>query len=132
MVLIDRSDIGTGDFDIEFNYDQIQWETGDASGGSGGLGGIPASAGFSNGVVGTGNVSYEFPGSLVSGSFLDDGTRPLIDDSLNSDVLGRYIFSVRNGGVVDPTTPEPASILGLLTVGGLFLGSKCKGRKGTF
>lgn len=28
MVLIDRSDIGTGDFDIEFNYGSILWETG--------------------------------------------------------------------------------------------------------
>ena len=26
VVLIDRSDVGVGDFDIEFNYDQIQWD----------------------------------------------------------------------------------------------------------
>lgn len=129
LVLIDRSDIGTGDFDIEFNYDQIQWETGDASSGTDGLGGFSASVGFSNGLLGSGNVSYEFPGSLVPGSFLDDGTSPLIDDSLNSNVLGRYIFAVRNGEViVDPDPiPEPATIFGLLTVGGLLLSSKRKG-----
>ena len=33
LVLISRSDIGQGNFDIEFNYDKIQWETGEASGG---------------------------------------------------------------------------------------------------
>jgi hypothetical protein len=49
VVLIDRSDIAAGNFDIEFNYDQIQWETGDASGGSNGLGGSSARVGFSNG-----------------------------------------------------------------------------------
>ena len=45
LVLIDRSDIAPGDFDVEFNYDRIEWETGDASGGSGGLGGTPPPAG---------------------------------------------------------------------------------------
>ncbi len=39
LVLIERLDIGPGNFDIEFNYDRIEWETGDASGGRGGLGG---------------------------------------------------------------------------------------------
>jgi hypothetical protein len=31
LLLIDRSDVGAGDFDIEMNYDKVQWETGDAS-----------------------------------------------------------------------------------------------------
>jgi hypothetical protein len=39
LVIIERSDRGVGEFDVEFNYDQILWETGDASGGSGGQGG---------------------------------------------------------------------------------------------
>jgi hypothetical protein len=54
LIITDRSDIGAGDFDFEFNYDQILWETGGASGGSGGLGGSSARAGWSNGV----NASY--------------------------------------------------------------------------
>jgi hypothetical protein len=33
LVLIDRSDTGAGNFDIEFNYGNILWETGEASGG---------------------------------------------------------------------------------------------------
>ena len=37
IVLIDRSDTGSGNFDVEFNYERIQWETGDASGGTAGL-----------------------------------------------------------------------------------------------
>ena len=48
LILIDRSDTGPGNFDFEFNYDKIQWETGDADG-SGGLGGISARVGYSNG-----------------------------------------------------------------------------------
>ena len=31
LVIIDRSDIAPGDFDMEFNYDKVQWEWGDAS-----------------------------------------------------------------------------------------------------
>ena len=33
IVVIDRSDIGSGDFDVEFNYAQVQWEAGEVSGG---------------------------------------------------------------------------------------------------
>ena len=73
LLLLDRSDVGAGDFDIEFNYDQIQWETGDASGGSGGLGGSPARVGYSNGSQTAGSF-FELPGSGVSGSFLDTNT----------------------------------------------------------
>ena len=36
LLLIDQ---GSGNFDIEFNYDKVNWETGDASGGSNGFGG---------------------------------------------------------------------------------------------
>lgn len=57
-LIVDRSDIAPGDFDTIFNYNQVQWETGDASGGTGGLGGSSAHIGYSNGS----NVSYEMPG----------------------------------------------------------------------
>jgi hypothetical protein len=39
----------TGDFDVEFRYNRCQWTTGDASGGTGGLGGTPAQVGFDAG-----------------------------------------------------------------------------------
>ena len=112
LIMIDRSDTGVGNFDFQFNYNQIQWETGNASGGSGGLGGNSARAGWSDGVVN----SYEIAGSAVNGALLDSNTTSgLIYNSLNSNTLGQYVFQVRNGEVVG-TVPEPAS-LALLGLG---------------
>jgi hypothetical protein len=106
LVLIDRSDLGVGNFDVEFNYDQIQWETGGASGGSNGLGGSSARAGYSNGISGAGNASFELTGSAINGAFLDGGPNALVTHDLNDPTLGRYVFSVRNGAVSGtPTTP---------------------------
>ena len=126
LVLIERADSGPGDFDIEFNYDQILWETGDASSGSGGLGGSSAYVGYSNGA----SDYYEFAGSGVNGAFLDGGPNSLVAGS-NIDYAGRYLFTVRNGVVspIEPTTtpiPEPSTIL-LLGAG--FLGVLALGRK---
>ncbi|EGB13345.1 protein of unknown function DUF1555 [Pseudodesulfovibrio mercurii] len=112
LILIDRSDIAAGDFDIEFNYDQIQWETGDASGGSGGVGGTSAAAGYSNGLSDEDLVYYQLAGSLVNGAFLDGGVNALAENS-NIGVTGRYLFNVRNGVVIEPptTVPEPSAFL---------------------
>ena len=115
LIITDRSDIAAGDFDFEFNYDKIQWETGDASNGSGGFGGTPASAGWTNGT----GTYYQFPCSLTTGAFEDNGTCPLIAGSRNSDIDGQYIFQVRSGQVINDV-PEPATLalasLGLLRV----------------
>ena len=109
LVIIDRADVGAGDFDFEFNYDQIEWETGDASGGSGGLGGNSARAGYSNGV----DTSYEIDGSAVNGAFLDtNGTTGLIYTS-NVNTPGRWVFQVRNGVVEPVVIPEPLTMAGL-------------------
>jgi hypothetical protein len=87
LVIIDRSDIVPGDFDMEFNYDKVQWEWGDASKNS------PPRAGFSDGTE-----SYELPGSGVEGAFMDTNVLTgLIYHSLNSSMPGRYFFSFRNG-----------------------------------
>ncbi len=96
MVLIDRSDVAAGDFDVEFNYDQIQWEAGTASGGDGNcLGGSSARAGYSDGTAAN---TFELPGSAVNGAFLDsNATTGLVHNDLNTSQLGRYIFSVRAG-----------------------------------
>jgi hypothetical protein len=97
MVLIDRSDFAPGDFDIEFNYGQIQWETGDASGGVNGFGGASARVGFSNG-TGQPGTFFELPGSGVHGAFLDGNSQTgLINNSANSPDPGQYVFQVRAG-----------------------------------
>jgi hypothetical protein len=100
LVLIDRSDIAPGDFDFEFNYDRIQWETGSASGGVNGLGGNSARVGYSNG-TGVPGTFFELPGSAINGAFLDGGPNSLVANSLNSSVPGRYVFRVRGGTVQD-------------------------------
>lgn len=111
LILTDRSDIGAGDFDIEFNYDKIQWETGSASGGTGGFGGTSAAAGYTDG----GANDFEFAGSRVHSAFLDSNPGGLIHGSRNSNVLGRYVFNVRNGAIAPIDVPEPATI-GLMGV----------------
>lgn len=111
MILIDRGDTGAGNFDAEFNYNSIRWETGQASGGnSSGLGGQCAVAGYSSG---TGSF-FQLPGSGVCGAFLNGGSNALATNSLNSNVPGRYLFQIRGGQVIvnPPTTtiPEPSSL----------------------
>lgn len=98
MLLVDRSDTGAGNFDIEFNYDRIEWETGDASSGAEGRGGVPARMGYANGVA----RSFEQPGSATSGAFLDSSETALTANSRQSDQPGRYYFAVRNGVPTQP------------------------------
>lgn len=107
LLLVDRTDTGAGNFDIVFNYDNISWETGDASGGSGGLGGSTARVGFSNG-SGLPGTSFELTGSDVDGALLNGGPNGLASHSVNSNVLGQYIFEARNGAVITQV-PEPDS-----------------------
>jgi hypothetical protein len=88
LVIIDRSDIAPGDFDVEFNYDKVQWEWGDANPPE-----TPPRAGYSDGTN-----DYELPNSGVVGAFLDTNTvTGLIYHNLNSSVPGRYIFFFRDG-----------------------------------
>lgn len=106
LILIDRSDTGiTGAFDMEFDYDKIQWESGDASGGADGLCGTllectSAAVGYSNG-TGDAGTNFQLPGSFVPGALLDNGpvATSLIHQALNGTVIGRTTFQVRNGTV---------------------------------
>jgi hypothetical protein len=94
MILIDRSDTGAGNFDIEYNYNTINWDRGTTSSNS------YARAGWAR----TGRTGYEITGGNTNGAYLDTGANALIDGSLNSGgVLGRYVWNVRNG--VPPNSP---------------------------
>jgi len=114
LALIDRSDVSAGSFDIELNYEQIQWETGDHSGGKNGRGslvfpdsnrgGTSAHAGYSDG-SGRPGTFLELPGSGVEGAFLDENQGSgLRNNSLDpGGVRGRYVFAIRSGcTITDP------------------------------
>lgn len=112
IILTDRSDTGSGNFDIYFNYNSVTWETGDASGGSEGFGGTPAAAGYSNG-TGQFGTYFEFTGSLQTGALVDGGPNALASNT-NDGIIGQYLFEVRNGLVMggggdrgDHPPPEP-------------------------
>ena len=97
LLLVNREDASSpGAFDIIFNYDRVQWETGSASGGTGGLGGTSAVAGFSNG-SGRDGTSCELFGSSVNGAFVDTSPTGLANTSTDSSVTGRHVFRVRGG-----------------------------------
>jgi hypothetical protein len=104
LLLVDRSDIAAGDIDFYFNYGSMQWETGDASGGTNGLGGSCAMAGYNNGT----GTSFEVPGGGICGALIDGGPDQLMT-ATNDGVPGQFLFEVRGGIVVQ--TPEPASLV---------------------
>lgn len=108
LVMIDRSDVGTGDFDFEFNYGAVDWEAGLASGDSNNDGICqvtetscrPARAGWNNGT----DTYYEVAGSGEPGGLINT-----LDNQ-------RLLFQVRNGAVIPVTsTPEPASLVLMVT-----------------
>jgi len=102
LILVDRSDVQVGAFDIVFNYDQIQWEAGEASGSdANGLGGASARVGYSNG-TGEPNTFFELIGSAINGAFLDGGPNALVANRLNAQINGRYVFPARDGTVIAP------------------------------
>jgi hypothetical protein len=118
LVMVNRGDtcpVGVpdcGNFDMEFNYDKIQWETGSADGGVDGLGGFSARVGYTNG----GTDDFELAGSGANGAFLDGGPNSLIAGSFGSNVAGRYLFQVRNSAVGTPGTTQLLPILPNLVV----------------
>jgi len=116
LVLVDRSDVGAGDFDFIFNFESIQWDTdtGSPSYPFGSFFGYGTSTpdwgtGFGVDEYGYSTNPYGFP-------VLDSSQLPY--NSLNSDVAGRYIFEVRNGIVTNPLplyAPFPGAFSGVIT-----------------
>ena len=100
IVMINRSDISSGDFDMEFNYAQIEWEAGSASGGVNGFWVGPTLGPPRVGWASASNPvnTFEFNGSGVVGALLDSNpTTGLIHADFNSTLPGRYVFQFRNG-----------------------------------
>jgi len=122
IIITERSDQGASAFDFEFNYDQIRWDTTDAAWWDADRNPDVARVGWYNAFTG---VGYEFEGSGVAGALLDANLETgLIHNARNSDVLGRYVFEVRNGEVLAAVeappggdVPEPGSLA--LVLGGV-------------
>ena len=95
LLLVDRADTGPGDFDIVFNYDQIEWDLSFApccpDPNLGGFSPVPATAGYD---AGTG-TRFELPGS-GTGGLVDASATGLVHHSIGSTQLGRYVLEVRN------------------------------------
>jgi hypothetical protein len=96
-LLVDRSDLQAGDFDVVFNYGRI--------GGTSPYG--PLAGFFSYDETTSAQNSYYLPGSGQPGAFDDSNTETgLIHGSRESEVLGRYIFRFRNGQPVGIAAPD--------------------------
>lgn len=80
---------GNGNFDVIIRYESINWTTGSASGGTNGLGGTVARAGYS---TGNGATWYE-----LSQSGNQDAMLNLENTLGNTGVAGYYRFSVTSG-----------------------------------
>lgn len=111
LVIVDRSDVGVGDFDFYFNYHQVQWDVQgkyyDPFFGTG----IGPSVGWSNG-AGSFDVH---PASGLSNYFLDGYSNALISTS-NYGNPGTYRWQVRNGNE-PPMVPEAPAIVHWLVFG---------------
>jgi hypothetical protein len=97
--------IPAGEGQIGFFWTTMQWETGDASGGSGGFGGTPAAVGFGDG---------QSNGFVLQGSIQNGISREVNDEMIWFDLNGQ--------GTPTPVTnavPEPETYA--LMLGGLAL-----------
>jgi hypothetical protein len=103
LILIDRSDTGIGNFDIEFNYNTITWDVGDTDAGYrpvNGIGPRSAVAGFSDG-TGKRDNFFLLPGSGAPNQLLDGALHALTSGMRFASTVGRYHFFFRNGVPVD-------------------------------
>lgn len=100
LILVSRTDLGAGNFDVFFKYGSITWDHGNTV------------AGFHNGSTTT-PLFYQVPGSGLAGSFLDSGANSLFN-STNTGATGSILLQGRNGSfaAVAPITviPEPSTV----------------------
>ena len=89
---LELSDSGSGNVQIVFRYEDMNWTTGSASGGSGGLGGTIARAGFAFGQ----DLSFELPSSGNQNAMLG-----LEENPGNTGINGAWLFDIRDGALVN-------------------------------
>lgn len=99
MVIVDRSDVESGAWDLWYNYDSIEWD--------------PAYVGF-YGTAGT----YEHPGSSQTGAYVDGGPFALASNSLSTATVGSYLFTARSGLLVAATNEAPTVLTSPVTLEG--------------
>ncbi len=93
-----------GNFNIELRYEDLNWTTGNASGGTGGLGGTVARAGWSSG---NGSDYEELVASGNQADMLN------LTNTSNVGIEGLYRFGVRNGNVSIISEPNIIAMLSL-------------------
>ncbi|MES2207492.1 MAG: nidogen-like domain-containing protein [Pseudomonadota bacterium] len=99
LVLRNRADTGTGNFDIDFRYHQLQWTTGSASEGVDGLGGVPAQAGYD---AGDNTNFFTLPGSRTA-----DVLNLQHTSNVSQETPGLWTFAVRNGALPGLSASNP-------------------------
>ncbi len=90
---------GGGNFDVNFRYERLEWTTGDASGGSNGLGGIPAQAGYD---AGDGVNYLTLPGSRTG-----DVLNLQHTTNVAGGEAGLWSFAIRNGQLPGSSASNP-------------------------
>lgn len=98
MVVRNRADTGAGNFDVDFRYDRLEWTTGDASGGTDGLGGTPAQAGYD---AGDATNFFQLPGSFTANVLNLQNT-----SNVSNTTPGLWTFAFRDGAPPDGSTPS--------------------------
>ncbi|TFW29126.1 nidogen-like domain-containing protein [Massilia horti] len=92
LTLVNRSDTGAGNFDIEFRYNQLQWTTGDVSQG------YPAQAGYD-----AGDLQHFF---VLPGSFTTGVVNLANTSNLSQETPGVWTMAIRNGVTSDGSSPD--------------------------
>ncbi|HEY2561117.1 MAG TPA: nidogen-like domain-containing protein [Caldimonas sp.] len=105
--------VPAGEGQIGFFWTDMQWETGDASDGSGGFGGTPAAVGFGDGL----NNGFVLQGSIT------DGISRVVDHEM-------IWFNINEAGVPVPVIPEPETYALMLAGLGLLSAVARRRRKG--
>jgi Ca2+-binding RTX toxin-like protein len=99
---LELRDRGAGNVEIIFRYSSVNWTTGDASGGTDGLGGVVARAGFT-----LGGTYFELPSSGSQSNMLN-----LEATAGNLGVTGVWQFLLRDGTPSGFGTTGPDSYIG--------------------